>query len=119
MSSVLEHRDGFGLNDDLLISTDKRSIGNASHKYVVTLYGKVVAEIQYQKGGRAEPDAIPGCTDAVLLAIVLDRYLGFQSGPFKCSENSLVIDKVRDALRIMKDRAFARHQRGVLGKNVK
>lgn len=123
---ITHHHDGHGLNDSILISCDERDPdnGNASHYYMVDHVGVPceegggrLAHVQFQHGPRDEPDSKTGCTDAVLLAIVLDRYEGFQSGQFKCRENAMVITKLEEALHWMKHRADARARRGVLGKN--
>lgn len=118
-----DHHDGFGLNDSLLIYADERdpAAGNASHKYegVLTIDGEQEAQIvvQFQHGPRDEPGSAPGATDAALITILLDRYRGFQAGPFACRENALVITKLEESLLWMKSRAFKRAQQGVLGKN--
>jgi len=121
---IIDHHDGHGLNDEITIHHDDRDPdnGNASHHYFCKLEKTiiadgVVADIHFQHGPRDEPGSIAGVTDAVLLAIVLDRYRGFQSGPYACRENALVITKIEEALHWMKHRADARARRGVLGKN--
>lgn len=118
---VPRHHDGFGLNDRIAITADERDAkgGGSSNFYRVTIDGEVCAEVQFQHGPRAEPDSTPGLTDAVLLAIVLDRYEGFQAGPFRCRENALVATKLEEAMHWMQHRARERAQRGVLGKNQK
>jgi len=124
-----DHHDGLGLNDALTILVDERdpACGNASHKYrgeMVTFVSpegdigtRTVVSVDFQHGARNLPDSTPGAADAALLTILLDRYRGFQAGPFACRENALVITKLEEALLWMKHRAFARHAQGVLGKN--
>ena len=79
---------------------------------------RIVARTQHQHGPRAEEGSQQGITDEVLLAIVLDRYRGFQAGPFRCRENALVITKLEEALHWMENRARTRRRQGVLGKNL-
>lgn len=113
------HHDGHGLNDQIIIVSDPRDpdAGNASHHYEATLGGEVVVSVKFQHGLRESGK--PGATDAALLAIILDRYEGFQAGPYGCRENSLVVTKLQEALHWMKHRADERARRGVLGKNAK
>lgn len=129
------HVDGLGLNDLLSIYADDRDpeCGNASHLYQVTmdvthtdyaiqsgctgLARRQVAEVRFQHGARDEAGSLPGMTDDALLAILLDRYRGFQSGRFACRENALVITKLEEAHHWMQTRARARRRQGVLGKN--
>lgn len=125
------HVDGLGLNDRIRIYADERDAehgGNASHCYDImmatTPHGSLdpddcwtVGTMGFQHGPRDEPGSTPGITDAVLVAILLDRYRGFQAGPFACRENALVITKLEEALLWMQKRAMTRHRQGVLGKN--
>lgn len=120
---ITHHHDGHGLNDSIAITCDERdeTSGNTSHEYAASMNeGKtIVASVSFQHGPRDAPDSIPGATDAVLLAIVLDRYEGFQAGPYACDENALVVTKLQEALHWMQHRANERARRGVLGKNAK
>ena len=117
---ITDHFDGFGLNDAIAITRDERDTergGNASHHYTFTMNGKCVGTLQFQHGPRNEDGSVEGLTDAAPLVAVLDRYRGFQSGPFRCRENAIVITKLEEALLWMKKRAFDRAAQGVLGKN--
>lgn len=132
---VTDHHDGHGLAERIEVEADGPGPGGASHTYrvYVDISGtkrawdsgctgqarEKVAEIQYQKGPRAEEDSTPGVLDSVLLAIVADRMKSFQAGPFSCPENASVLETVQNALKVLKDRADARAKRGVLGKNLK
>lgn len=113
------------LNNKLDIVRDSRDHetgGGASHEYVVTHGatatepGEEVARVQFQHGPRDKDGSVDGCTDQVLVAILLDRYRAFQAGGFACRENALVITKLEEALHWMQHRALERHRRGVLGK---
>lgn len=118
-----KHHDG--LNDLLLIEADERDpeAGSTSHRYFghIDLSDaehedvRTVIEVQFQRGPRSEPDSTPGALDAALVAILLDRYEGFQSGPYRCRENALVITKLEEALHWMQHRTNERARRGVLG----
>lgn len=117
------HVDGLGLNDKITILSDPRDPqgGNASHHFQAVMHtseGDVtLADVQYQHGPRDEKGSTDGVTDEVLVAIQLERYRGFQSGPFACRENEMVVMKLEEALHWMRERAWARHRQGVLGKN--
>lgn len=133
--AVYHHHDGHGLNEDLEIDCDDRDVetgGGASHYYEIGrgispedpgdrtvaehMAEHLYATIQFQKGPRHHPESTPGITDGALLAVIIDRYLAFQKGPFACRENALVITKLQEALHWMKHRADDRARRDVLGK---
>lgn len=124
---LIDHFDGFGLNDRLTIERDERDpgAGNASHDYKFWLEPApnevvdrtCVGFVQFQHGPRHESGSKPGALDPALVAVLLDRYRAFQAGPFACRENALVITKLEEALHWMSARARARTQQGVLGKN--
>lgn len=118
------HHDGHGLNDLLTITCDDRdpNAGGCSHVYKLQFYADngdihTPGRIEFQHGPRHEDGSTPGITDAALIAVILDRYEGFQAGPYRCRENSLVITKLEEALHWMQHRANDRAARGVLGKD--
>ena len=131
--TIVDHHDGHGLAEKIIIEADEPGPGGASHRYRVCVdlepheapecgggpAWEEVAKIQYQKGPRHEAGSTVGVLDSVLLAIVADRMRAFQAGPFSCRENALVLTKVEEALHWLKHRADARAKRGVLGKNEK
>ena len=119
---ITHHHDGHGLNDSIVINCDDRDPknGNASHNYAAMIGDEPESLLAtFQHGPRDEKGSKGGITDAALLAVVLDRYEGFQSGDYACRENAIVITKLQEALHWMKHRADARAARGVLGKNAK
>ena len=121
------HRDGHGLNDLITIRSDERDPngGGASHRYEADITETVTAgripilSIQFQHGPRREEGSKPGCTEAVLLAILIDRLRGFQAGPYACRENAIMLTKLEECLHWTRARADERARRGVLGKNAK
>ena len=127
MNEITDHRfPGDSLNEALHIHCDvpDPTCGNASHEYTVSLHDPTgatppdfPAQIMFQHGARDEVGSNPGVTDAAVLAVLLDRYRGFQSGPFACRENAIVITKLEEALMWMQKRVKDRFTRGVLGKN--
>ena len=99
---------GDDLNAAIKIHADDRdpNNGNASHNYAMWVQYPGEAdtahqEVHFQHGARNEPGSIQGVTDAAVLSIVLDRYRGFQSGPFACRSNAIVITKLEEALMWM------------------
>ena len=95
--------------------------GYASHHYTITLDRSAPDDplteetrLRFQRGPIKEA-GINGITNEVLLAIVIDRLEGFQSGPFACDENAAALHHVRAALSRLEDRTRARAVRGVEG----
>lgn len=116
---IVDHYDGHGLNDAISVTADEPDRHGASHHYEAVLGGTLVATIQFQQGPRNEPSSTPGATEAVVLAILIDRLRGFQSGPYPCRENAIMLTKLEECLHWTRARADARARRGVLGKSVK
>jgi len=51
----------------------------------------------------------------VILAMLIDRIAGFQSGPFNCRENAIAVTHLQDAMHWLQHRTRERLQRGVEG----
>lgn len=124
--SVHGHEDGFGLNDSITILADARdpNAGGASHRYgaLAQVPGEAtisVLEVQFQHGPRDFVKSKPGITDTVMTTILIDRFEGYQAGPYACEANQRVLEHLRAAQTILRDRAIERAHRGVLGKNEK
>jgi len=108
------------LNDRIEIAVvDNPGAGGANHVYEITSRaadGKPPGSeldplvIRFQNGPINEA-GINGITQEVLLAIVADRLISFQAGPFACSENAA-------ALEALKSRTRERMSRGIEGTNV-
>jgi hypothetical protein len=108
-----------GLNDSIDITAmDGPGPGGASHEYNITMnHGNGTAhgaEIRFQKGPMSEA-GVDGVSNEALLAIVIDRLQGFQSGDFKCRENAIALTKLEDAMHWLQHRTLARVARGVEG----
>lgn len=123
---ITSHHDGHGLNDSITVIADRQTNGGASHRYVAIMPASQTdpgvptpLHIQFQQGARNEPGSIPGVTEAVLLAILIDRLQGFQAGPFACTENDEQLVHLESALSATRRRADERAKRGVLGKEQK
>lgn len=78
---------------------------------------RTYCDVNFQNGNPA--DEINGISNEALLAIVLDRLQGFQSGPFACEKNKWAMVCVEDALQTLKSRTAERQERGVEGQQIK
>jgi hypothetical protein len=111
-----------GLNDCIEIEVqDEPGHGGACHNYQIRgMKGPIdhnpipTIDIRFQNGPINEVGA-NGISNEALLAIVEDRLLGFQSGPYTCRENSIALTKVQEALLWLKKRTDDRVARGVEG----
>jgi hypothetical protein len=105
------------LNEALMITTDERDeqYGNASHAYDVQGFGEGLL-IKFQRGPIKEV-GVNGVSNEALLAILIDRMRGFQSGPFACRENACALTKLEEALHWLHSRTRSRVARGVEGTN--
>ena len=119
MRLIDDHHDGHGLNECIRIEADDPDQSGASHQYNCWIDNTRVCAVQFQRGPRKIETSIPGMTEAALIAILIDRLRGFQSGPYVCRENAIQLTKLEETLHWTKARADARAKRGVLGLNVK
>ncbi len=108
-----------------IVVLDKVGTGGANHKYEVRCVppegatiskNEIYAKIKFQKGAIKE-SGINGCHNEDLIAIVIDRLQGFQSGNFSCRENAIAITKLEEALLWLNKRTNDRIARGVEGTN--
>lgn len=113
MRELVNHKVN-GVNDGItLVVVDEPGQGNSCHHYEAQ-YGSERHLIMFQNGPINEV-GINGLTHEVLLAIIEDRLLGFQSGPYACRENSLALTKIQEAMMWLKKRTSDRLLRGVEG----
>lgn len=118
MREITSHKVN-SLNDALrVVALDGPGPGNASHKYRVdpTVGNAVGCLIEFQNGPLGETGGVPnGLSNEALLAVVEDRLLGFQSGPYACRENALALTKLQEAMHWLHHRTRERVARGVEG----
>lgn len=109
-----------------VVAMDDREF-NANHAYVVIdvnadlncpAIPKNYAVVNFQKGPVKE-NGINGCHNEDLIAIVIDRIQGLNTGNFKCRENSLAITKLEEAMMWLNKRTQDRRDRGVEGTSEK
>jgi hypothetical protein len=106
-------------------AADEPGQGGAHHIYLVCFTDGVdvageetpPAEVRFQNGPIKEA-GINGCHNEDLIAIVLDRLHGFQSGDFACEANDTAIGHLENALETLNVRTKDRISRGVEGTNV-
>jgi hypothetical protein len=100
--------------------TDEPGQGGANHEYAISWDGLAddFIAIKFQNGPIKE-FGVNGITQEALLAIVIDRLRGFQSGPFACRDNAIALTHCEDALMWLQRRTLERIKRGVEGTNQK
>jgi hypothetical protein len=123
---IEDHHDGHGLTESIRIEADGPGSGNASHYYTAWVSGPthddtptLAAYVRFQEGPRNVEGSVPGITEGVLYAILIDRLRAFQAGPYACRENAIQLTHLEEALMWAKERAHARARRGVLGSYAK
>jgi hypothetical protein len=93
---------------------------HACHKYEIVLAenrNQVACTIDFQNGPIQER-GVNGVQNEDLLAVVIHRLQGFQSGSFSCRENAIALTKIQEALMWLEKRTADRKARGVEGKNI-
>lgn len=116
-------------NDKLRIEVlDEPGQGNACHNYRISGFDTTNnpseelgqtqgVEILFQNGPIAE-FGVNGVTQEALLAIVEDRLIGFQQGPYACSDNQTALYHVQSAMQWLQKRTRDRMARGVEGTHI-
>lgn len=119
---ITDHRAN-GLNDALTIRVlDERGPGGANHEYEIDHTGGAPESggaktlIKFQKGPIAEA-GVNGVSNEALIAIVIDRLRGFQSGQFACEDNAQAQEYLEQALNRLNARTKDRVARGVEGQS--
>ncbi len=74
-----------------------------------------VHHIQFPNGPITKPEDMNGITNEALLAVLIDRMRGFQSGQFACRDNAIALTHLEDALMWLQKRTRDRMARGVEG----
>lgn len=110
-------------NEAITITADEpdSEYGNASHSYTMefrdTEGRQVMVGVDFQRGPIKEV-GVNGVTNEALLALLIDRMEGFQSGQFACETNAYALSGLRLAMDAFKLRTKQRVARGVEGTNV-
>ncbi len=117
---ITTHHTGSDLNESLMvIAIDEVGPGGAHHDYLIreqvaTLPLIPGVRIQFQTGALRE-EGFNGISDESLIAVVIDRLQGFQSGPFTCKENAWALEYMQLALAWLQERTKDRVAREVEG----
>lgn len=112
MTPITTHQ-GNLLNDSLKLSAfGDPGNGGAHWRYLIERNGQCDT-FQFQQGNPA--DEINGISNEVVLAILIHRMEGFQSGPFRCNQNDVALNHLKAALFCFQDRTGERLRRGVEG----
>jgi hypothetical protein len=120
MREILTHRNGSALNEALtLLACDDVNDGGAPCEYLVRYARPNIyvpaSRILYNHGLRfhtGDPaQGVTGLSNEALLAMVLDRLRGFQTGPYPCPENTHAVQCVEQALRWLRLRSEHRRAR--------
>jgi len=105
------------------IVLDEPGQGNANHEYAIRPVGEQetvsgwIQKISFQNGPIKEC-GVNGIMNEDLIAVVIDRMRGFQSGDYACRDNTLALTKLEEALMWLRNRTNSREARGVEGTNV-
>lgn len=75
----------------------------------------VAVVLPFQNGPIAKTEDYNGITNEALLAVLIDRMRGFQSGKFANRENALALTAMEEALMWLQKRTRDRMARGVEG----
>jgi len=94
---------------------DEPGHGGACHLYRVD-GGRCMVGFQ---NGPIKEYGVNGITHEALLAILIDRMEGFQSGPYASADNATALDHLRGALSALQNRTRERLARGVEGTHEK
>lgn len=73
-----------------------------------------VTSISFQNGPIKE-NGVNGISQETLIAVLIDRLEGFQSGDFKCHDNQVALDSLQNARLWLHKRTMDRVARGVEG----
>lgn len=97
---------------------DGPGAGGAYHAYRITGMTDPDwdCDLFFQNGPIKEA-GVNGITHEALLAVLIDRLRGFQTGPFACQDNARALAHLKRALRHLQNRTLARIARGVEGTN--
>lgn len=123
--TIVDHKVN-GLNEALIIEVlDRPGPGNACHQYRIRHAVPQQNESSFApvgicfQNGPIQEVGVNGISNEALIAVVLDRLRGFQSGDFKCRENAVALTHFEEGLMWLQKRTRDRIARGVEGTNQK
>lgn len=96
--------------------------GGARHHYFINIKPEFLRLEQHERlldinfqDGPIKESGINGIMDENLIAILIDRLEGFQSGPYKCLHNQEALDSLKYALEVLQERTKIREKQGIEG----
>lgn len=122
MREITDHKLN-GLNDALrIVVLDEPGQGGACHEYDIQTPpvegAHAGCRILFQNGPIQEA-GVNGISGEALIAVVIDRLRGFQSGEFACRDNAVALTHFEEGLMWLQKRTRDRLARGVEGTNQK
>jgi hypothetical protein len=114
-------------NDKLtVLAHDEPGHGGACHDYSIEGFAFLIKNEEGQnefceatllsfQDGPINEFGVNGITHEALIAILVDRLEGFQSGPYACRENALALTKLQEAQMWLQKRTRDRMARNVEG----
>ncbi len=123
MKNITSHQVN-GCNREIRVAAmDEVGPGGAHRRYQIKgpsiqylgvgLIPSFCTDIRFQEG---DPKVrVNGCTNEALLAVLIHRMEGFQSGQFACKENQEVLELLQKAQKTLHSRTQDREARGVEG----
>jgi hypothetical protein len=117
---VSTHQGKGGIDEYIHIEVlDEPGQGGACHEYRIAGAGPtadagICFVIRFQNGP-LRTVGLNGVTMEALIAVVIDRLKGFQSGSFACESNAEAMEHLRMALSALQHRTDDRIERGVEG----
>lgn len=109
--TLILHFDG-SINDKLIVRADDPGPGGAPRRYQIDARVADVASTPLVELNFAQADAV-GVTNEALLAVLIDRLAGFQSGPCACHENAEALQHCQEALAVLGARTRRRAKAGL------
>ena len=113
-----------GLNYELNVTClDEAGLGGACHKYSIQYVGPNAGECKWDEtlihfqNGPIKEAGVNGISNEALIAILIDRMEGFQSGKFACHDNQMALDHLQGARLWLHKRTMDRVARDVEGTN--
>lgn len=104
------------------VAIDEPGPGGANHQYMIREVvaapqaPHMFAHVKFQVGPVGEA-GINGCQNEQMVAIVIDRLSGFQSGEFACPLNAEAMHHFQNGLSCLHARTKDRKARGVEGES--
>lgn len=97
------------------VYSEKETSFNAPHNYEVEdNEGNLISRVHFQEGP-IDMVGINGVMNENLIVMVMDRLEHFQQSEYACQENSIALNYLNDALKILERRTNKRIDRGVEG----